>query len=420
MNSFRRISFGLRFSVFVVGCLLVPGCATESHTAPPGSAAPLPLGTCVFVGDEHVHGYDPIAELVVEAHFPQQSRFTNIDAHAHWSLEPDPHDMIKAMDERNVFAAVNLSGGYGERLDAMADRYLSVDRQRFVIFLNLPFDRIDEPGFAEWAVSEIERAHARGVRGLKVFKSLGLYHRDAAGELVEIDDRRLDPVWRRCGELNMPVLIHTADPVAFFKPVDEKNERWLQLKRRPNWSFYGGDFPARDELLAARNRVFARHPGTTFIGAHMANNAEDLSKVRADLDAFPNLVVDISGRVAELGRQPYTARRFVLDYPDRVMFATDRYPGNPSQPRYRIYYRFLETKDEYFKYYHHPFPPAGEWKIYGIGLPDEVLRMVYYDNAARVLGLPALDRIADALPDGGYTLAPHVAKNRSAELGDGR
>jgi predicted TIM-barrel fold metal-dependent hydrolase len=179
----------------------------------------------------------------------------------------------------------------------------------------------------------------------------------------------------------MPVLIHSADPLAFFQPIDRNNERLMQLGRHPDWSFYGPQFPDREEVLAQRNRVLARHPGTSFIGAHLGGNAEDLAALGEVLDRYPNFVVDISGRVAELGRQPYSARRFFLKYPDRILFGTDRYPGRPDQPRHRVYYRFLETQDEYFEYHEHDFPPTGEWRIHGIFLPDDVLEKVYHLNA---------------------------------------
>jgi predicted TIM-barrel fold metal-dependent hydrolase len=210
--------------------------------------------------------------------------------------------------------------------------------------------------------------------------------KDKSGRVVPIDDERLDPVWARCGELGMPVLIHSADPIAFFMPVDRRNERWMQLKRHPDWSFHGVEFPRYEEVLAQHNRVVKRHPKTTFVSAHLANSGENLVQLARWLDQMPNLYVDLSGRVSELGRQPYAARTFLIQYQDRVLFGTDRYPGRADQPRHRVYYRFLETADEYFKYYDHPFPPSGDWRIYGVFLPDEVLSKIYAGNADRILG----------------------------------
>ena len=348
------------------------------------------IGVMVYVDDERVKDYRPKAALVTEAHRIARAKFPAVDVHCHWNLDVDPAQMIQAMDERGVKSAVNLSGGHGDALDQMLARFHKFAPDRLLIFCTPDFGRIDDPDFAKQMVEFLEQARARGAAGVKIYKSLGLRITDGSGKIVPIDDARLDPIWATAGRLNMPVLIHTADPVAFFAPVDRFNERWMQLKRHPSWSFYGSQFPARDELLAQRNRVIERHPNTIFIGAHVGNSAEDLKALSALLAKLPNLYVDISGRVAELGRQPYTARRFFVDQQDRILFGTDRFPGRPQQPRYRIYFRFLETADEYFDYYDHDFPPAGEWKIYGLYLPDAVLRKVYHANADRLFGLDAV------------------------------
>jgi predicted TIM-barrel fold metal-dependent hydrolase len=231
-------------------------------------------------------------------------------------------------------------------------------------------------------VLDLKKAQAGGISGVKIFKTLGLNVRNPDGTLTKIDDRRWDPIWAACGELGLPVLIHTADPAAFFLPVDATNERWEELQRHPDWSFQGKDFPTREELLAALCRVIERHPGTTFIGAHVASNAEDLAQVGRWLDQFPNLYVDMASRISELGRQPFTAREFLVKYQDRVLYGTD---GPWPETRLRLYWRFLETKDEYFPYSEKPFPPQGFWNIYGVDLPDEVLRKIYADNAARII-----------------------------------
>ena len=289
------------------------------------------------------------------------------------------------MDDLGVERSVNLSGGFGPQLDRMLTRYHQAAPGRLAIFANIDFSRIDAPTFASEHVAMLEQAKTRGLAGVKIFKNLGLTIRDASGRVVPIDDPRLDPIWAACARLKLPVLIHSADPVPFFQPIDRNNERWMQLKRHPDWSFYGPQFPPRDTVMAQRNHVFERHPKTVFIAAHLADDAQDLKALSALLDRYPNVYADISGRVAELGRQPYAARKFLLKYQDRVLFGTDRYPGRPDQPRYRIYYRFLETDDEYFNYYDHPYPPTGEWKIYGVFLPDEVLKKIYHQNAERAL-----------------------------------
>jgi predicted TIM-barrel fold metal-dependent hydrolase len=351
-----------------------------------GCAAPDDIGTMVYVGDASVRDYRPRPALVTSVTPVDRALHPAVDVHCHWPLDTDPHAMLAAMDERNVSRAVNLSGGHGADLDRMLDRFHGADPDRFIIFCNVDFSQIDDPDFGVKAAAEIERGYRRGARGLKIFKDLGLRIRDGSGRLVTVDDPRLDPIWAKCGELQIPVLIHSGDPVAFFEPIDRHNERWMQLMRHPDWSFYDPALPSREEVMAQRNRMMRRHRGTNFIGAHIGGNAEDLEAAGSVLDRHPNFFMDISGRVAELGRQPYAARRFLIEHQDRILFGTDRFPGRPDQPRYRIYYRFLETEDEYFDYYDHPFPPTGDWKIYGVFLPDDVLKKIYHGNADRLFG----------------------------------
>ena len=344
------------------------------------------IGRAVYVGDELLTDYRPTPVVVTPVHLIDKPKFPVTDVHCHWSLKQSPEQLLAAMDKLGVKRAVNLSGGWGDTLDEQLKTFHAAAPDRLIVFASLDYDGLDEPGWGGRTAAYLEQMHARGVRGLKVWKNLGLTLRDASGELVAVDDPRLDPVWAKCGELGMPVLIHSADPTAFFLPTDRYNERWMQLQRHPDWSFFGPQFPPKADVLAGRDRMIARHPGTTFIGAHVGDDAEDLASVARRLDALPNFFIDFSGRVGELGRQPYAARRFLIDHADRVLFGTDRYPGRPDQPRYAIYYRFLETADEHFEYYDHPFPPSGDWKIYGVFLPDNVLRKVYGGNADRLLG----------------------------------
>jgi predicted TIM-barrel fold metal-dependent hydrolase len=285
------------------------------------------------------------------------------------------------MDATNVATIVNLTGGSGNQLRAQVAR-LAPHGDRFVVFANVDFARIDEPGFGARAAAQLEADVNAGARGLKVFKSLGLTVRDAAGRLVAVDDPRLDPIWAAAGALGIPVAIHTADPDAFFLPVDRTNERYEELQAHPDWSFARPGLPSKPELLAARNRVIERHPRTTFVALHVANHPEDLAEVASWLDRYPNMHVEIGARLNELGRQPYTARAFFLRHADRILFGTD---STPRETTYRTYFRFLETLDEYFEYY--TSPTQGRWKIYGIGLPDDVLEKVYGSNARRLLGM---------------------------------
>ena len=231
---------------------------------------------------------------------------------------------------------------------------------------------------------------------MKIAKTLGLYLREQGkeGPLVKIDDRRFDPMWDAAGRLKFPVFIHISDPDAFFTPIDRSNERWEELANHPDWSFYGKDFPPKRELLEARNRVIERHSSTTFVGLHVANHPENLNEVSSWLKKYPNLHCEIGARIGELGRQPRRARRFFDEFPERIMFGTDATPNGSSVPQqdlrpemFQCYFRFLETEDEYFDYAPSAVPPQGRWKIYGIGLPDDILKNVYHNNAARLLGL---------------------------------
>jgi predicted TIM-barrel fold metal-dependent hydrolase len=204
-------------------------------------------------------------------------------------------------------------------------------------------------------------------------------------------------MWEACGALGIPVAIHVSDPAAFFTPIDRFNERFEELNNHPDWSFHGKDFPSNEALLEARDRVFARHPKTQFIALHVGHFAEDLGHVSRSMDKFPNMHVELGARIGELGRQPRAARKFFERYQDRILFGTDAVPKGYSTPQqifndelYQIYYRFLETEDEYFDYAPAPVPPQGRWRIYGVGLPAPILKKVYYDNAARLLKMPAL------------------------------
>lgn len=368
----------------------------QSPIRPPGdSAAPLD-------GSEGrellLRNFRPQSKLKVHRTEIPKASFPVVDVHTHFMFKLRENrqalnDFVAVMDRNGIAVCVSLDG----RLDGTFGRHRDFlwkhHHDRFVIFAHLDWrgDGVEDqpstwacnqPGFAQRTAARIRHAVDEGASGLKIFKNFGLRYRYPDGSLIKIDDRRFDPIWKVCGELGIPVIMHTADPAAFFDPVDATNERWEELSRHPDWSFYGDEFPARSELLEARNRVIRRHPETTFIGAHVANNPEDLNEVAAWLDQMPNLVVEIASRIGELGRQPYTARRFMIRYADRIMFGTD---GPQPEARLNAYWRFLETKDESFAYSEKIPPPQGMWNIHGVGLPPDVLKKIYHLNAAKFI-----------------------------------
>ena len=348
-----------------------------------------------------LENFRPQATLQVPHSVLPGAKFRAIDIHSHFRIRlkhsPEQLDeFVKVMDRQRIAVCVSLDGQLGENIDEHARYLLTKYPDRFAMFANLDWQGTgkaaepatwdcNRPDFARRMAIALKDARDRGCLGLKIFKGFGLEYKNADGTLLKIDDPRFDPIWQACAELKFPVIIHVADPVAFFQPIDEKNERWEELHRRPEWSFHGPQFPQHDELLAAFHRVVERHPKTTFLGAHLDSYAENLPAVAAALDRYPNLYVEIASRIAELGRQPYSARKFLLKYQDRVLLGTD---GPWPEDRLKLYWRFLETEDEYFPYAEKEFPPQGFWQIYGVHLPDEVLRKVYFENALKVL--PAL------------------------------
>jgi predicted TIM-barrel fold metal-dependent hydrolase len=354
--------------------------------------------------------YEPKSMLQVHETHVERAKFPVIDFHTHISLStkaekgvqlsPDrqylgtPQELLAVMDRKNIKMMVNLTGGYEKGLVEAVTKYDRAYPGRFLTFTEPSYSRFKEPNYPQLQTQAIEQAHRDGARGLKILKTLGLYLREniTSGPLVKIDDPRFDPMWDACAQFNMPVAIHISDPAAFFTPTDRFNERYEELNNHPDWSFYGGDFPSNAELIEARNRMMARHPKTQFVTLHFGNFSENLQNVAENLDRFPNMHVDMAARIGELGRQPFTSRKFFDKYQDRILFATDATPHGDEFPQqvfndklYEIYYRFLETEDEYFDYAPAKIPPQGRWRIYGIHLPDPILRKVYNENAARLL-----------------------------------
>jgi predicted TIM-barrel fold metal-dependent hydrolase len=339
-------------------------------------------------------------------------RFPVIDVHTHFTFargrrsgaasddgvafNTTAKDALAVMDRKGVRAAVNLTGGFGKGLEQAIAAFDRAHPGRFHTCTEPMWAAWADPRYPQLQADAIAQAVRAGARGMKILKTLGLYLRERGreGPLVKVDDRRFDPMWEACAAQRLPVYIHVSDPEAFFLPIDCTNERWDELGHHPDWSFHGKDFPSHRELMEARDRVLARHPNTLFVGLHVGHDAEDLGFVSESLDRFPNLTVELGARIGELGRQPRASRRFFETYQDRIFFGTDAVPPpegdkTPQQvfkdELYEIYYRFLETEDEYFDYAPAPVPPQGRWRIYGIGLPDAILKKVYHENAERLL-----------------------------------
>lgn len=347
-----------------------------------------------MVGKLPLDDVRPVTQLVTRVSTVTAPLCPVIDAHNHlgadfgggWESRPVP-ELLARLDEAGVAAYVDLDGGWGEHiLDARLARFKNAAPSRFICFGSPEWKRWPEFGrrFGDWSARNFRAQVARGAQGLKIWKDFGLHVRDETGALVGVDDERLIPLWETCGELKVPVLVHVADPVAFFQPLDRNNERWEELRAHPDWNFPPDRFPPFAAIIEAFARLVKRHPNTTFIGAHVACHAENLDWVDQLMAACPNLLIDFSQRIAELGRQPFAARRLLTKHQDRVLFGTD---SGPRLDMYQTYYRFLETDDEYFDYEPEGSFPQGRWKIYGLSLDRPVLEKIYSRNASRLFGL---------------------------------
>jgi len=327
-----------------------------------------------------IEEYQPKSTLVAAEHKPERAKYPFVDVHSHhWNPTAEHvEELVKEMDTINLRVLVNLSGGTGESLKktlaVMKGRYPN----RFVVFANLSYDDLNTPGYGKRAAARLEQDVRNGAQGLKIFKNYGMDLKHANGERVHVDDPEFDPVWEKCAELKIPVLIHIAEPSAFFDPWDYHNERWEELREFPQRARPPSKYPPFETLMAERNRMFAKHPRTNFIAAHLAFHGNDLDRLGKLFDSHPNVYVDIAAVLAELGRQPYSAHDFLVKYQDRVLMGKDIYDVN----EYKWYFRALETRDEYFEYYRkrHAF-----WRIYGFQVPDEVLKKIYYGNALKLV-----------------------------------
>ena len=330
--------------------------------------------------------YDPPATLVVPEHPVTSAKFPFIDVHSHhWRMaEQDLDQLVREMDSLNMGVIVNLSGRGGPALKAMMENIQKYGHEdRIVNFTNINIRSIDDPDWEKSTLQQLEYDVSICARGLKIYKSQCMRDTDNAGNRIAINDPRLAPVWEKCGELGIPVLIHSADPKSFWDPHDENNERWLELKLRPGRKREADDPAPWETIIAEQHDIFRKHPNTTFINAHFGWYANDLETLGQLLDELPNMYVECGAIIAELGRQPRRSLQFFEKYQDRILFGKDAY--HPEE--YHTYFRVFETLDEYFPYYkrYHAF-----WRMYGIGLPDGILKKLYYKNALKVI--PGLDR----------------------------
>ncbi|MFL2619734.1 MAG: amidohydrolase family protein [Flavobacteriaceae bacterium] len=337
--------------------------------------------------------YNPPSSLKVEGREIKKAKFTFIDVHSHlWDMPVMNLDnLISEMNEINMGYIINLSGsGFGPQAakDLYFDKSIKNIQEnhpnRVGLFLNVDFESIDDENYAETQVKVIRDAVEKGAIGLKVYKSLGLRNKDSKGKRIRVDDERIGPIWDVCGELGIPVLIHSADPFQFWLPKDNQNERWFELKEKPGRYYGDSDFiPPFEDIINEQHTIFRRHKNTTFINAHLGWMGNDLQKLGQHLDEFPNVMTEFGAVIAELGRQPKTAKQFFIDYQDRILFGKDSY----NKEEFYTYFRVLESNDEYFNYFRkrHAF-----WKMYGLNLPDEVLKKIYYKNALRLF--PSIDK----------------------------
>ncbi len=333
-----------------------------------------------------IEDYKPKSTLVVPQHPVTRARYPFIDVHNHQNSQmpvAQLDKLVKDMDGLNLQVMVNLSGGYGDALEKGVANMKCHYKNRFVVFANIDFTNIDDPGYNGRAAARLERDVHNGAQGLKIFKNFGMDLKDTKGQRIHVDDPRFDDVFETCGRLKIPVLIHTAEPWSFFQPMDQYNERWLELKMHPGRARPPDKYPSWETLMGEQHNLFARHPNTVFIAAHLGWLGNNLAELGSLLDRLPNVNTEIAAVLYELGRQPRFAREWLIKYQDRVMFGKDVW----NAQEYYTYFRVLETADEYFDYYrkYHAF-----WQMYGLDLPDEVLKKLYFKNALRII--PAIDR----------------------------
>jgi predicted TIM-barrel fold metal-dependent hydrolase len=329
--------------------------------------------------------YNPVSTLIVPEHIVKAARFPFIDIHNH---QPEMEQMdlsvlLRQMDSLNMKVMINLTGKGGAALKRMVENINRSDRKRLLVFTNINFTGVGDSDWTKNTLAQLEMDVANGAKGLKIFKELGMFYKDTQGKRIPVNDPRLDPVWNKCGELGIPVLIHSAAPRSFWDTPNEKNERWLEMTTQKG-RMYTDDNPAPwSTIIEEQHQMFKKHPKTTFINAHFGWYGNDLKSLSELLDDIPNMYIEFGAVIAELGRQPRMARQFFEKYQDRILFGKDSWV--PQE--YITYFRVLETDDEYFPYHkkYHAF-----WSMYGMNLPDSILKKIYYKNALKLL--PSIDK----------------------------
>ncbi len=358
-----------RASIYITGLLLFSQCGLAQTEK----------------GKIDFETYNPPSSLVVPEHVVSNAKFPFIDVHNHQNNMPaqNLNILLKEMDKLNMRVMVNLSGRGGDYLASSVKHANEATPNRLVVFTNISFTGVGETGWAEKTTKQLEADVKAGAKGLKIFKSLGFSAKDNKGSIIAVDDIRLDPVWKKCADLGIPVLIHTADPKQFWDEPNAENERWLELLTQPGRNRSASDGFSWEALIQQQHNLVKKNPSTTFIIAHFGWFANDLNHLGKLLDTYPNMNIEFGAIIAELGRQPRMAKTFFEKYQDRILFGKDSWV--PAE--YSTYFRVLETEDEYFPYHkkYHAY-----WKMYGMGLSDRVLKKIYYKNALRII--PGIDK----------------------------
>ena len=332
--------------------------------------------------------YRPRSTLVTPAHLVKTAKYPAIDFHGHpqglLSSAEGLATLGAALDSLNVRMMISADNMSGDRLKTTIANIQASEKMkdRVRVLAGIDFRNVG-PGWAEKAVKQLEADVAAGAVGVgEIPKSLGLSIKKPDGSRLKIDDPELDPIWEVCARLGLPVFIHTADPQEFFQPIDNTNERWLELSLFADRRYPQDRFPSFETLMTERDNLFRKHPKTTFVTAHMGWHANDLGRLSKMLDQMPNLYTEVGAVLYDIGRQPRAAHDFFVKYQDRILFGKDSF--QPEE--YPYYWRVFETKDDYFDYYR---PYHAFWKLYGIDLPDGVLKKVYFQNALKITkGIP--------------------------------